>query len=274
MWPIDLLMPSPGDAHAALAAEQVGAYVEAFARAGLALRPRAWTEAGDSPALALFAWGYHLDVERWLALLEGWPPGLPLFNPPPLMRWNTRKTYLAELEAAGVPTVPTRFDGDPAAIEAAFDLFGVDELVAKPQVSASSDGILRLKRGDTLPPLAEPMIQPFLPAVQTEGEYAIFHIGGVLSHAIRKTAAAGEFRVQPQFGGTNRRWRPDAEARAVVEAALAATPAEPLYARIDLLRRLDGRLAVAEFEAIEPDLYYAYGERVLHRLAQAMATSL
>jgi glutathione synthase/RimK-type ligase-like ATP-grasp enzyme len=269
---IDLLMPSPGDAYAALAAEQAGIYVEAFARAGLTLQPRPWTEAGDAPALALFAWGYHLDVARWLALLDAWPADLPLFNPPELLRWNTRKTYLAELDAAGVPTVPTRFS--LAEIEAAFDLFGVDELVVKPQVSASSDGIRRLKRGDPLPLLEEPMIQPFLPAVQTEGEYALFYIGGELSHAIRKSAALNEFRVQPQFGGVNKSWQPDAEARAVAEAALAAPPAAPLYARIDLLRRMDGRLAIAEFEAIEPDLYYSPGKRVLGQLAEAVAARL
>jgi hypothetical protein len=265
-------MPSPGDAYAALAAEQAGAYVGAFARAGLALRPRPWTEAGKAPALALFAWGYHLEVARWLTLLDGWPAELPLFNPPQLLRWNTRKTYLAELDAAGVPIVPTRFG--PAGIEAAFDLLDVDELVVKPQVSASSDGISRLKRGAPLPVLVEAMVQPFLPSVQIEGEYALFYIGGALSHAIRKVAAAGEFRVQPQFGGVNHSWQPDAEACAVAEATLAAAPAEPLYARIDLLRRLDGHLAVAEFEAIEPDLYYSYGDGVLERLAQAVVRSL
>jgi glutathione synthase/RimK-type ligase-like ATP-grasp enzyme len=269
--PLDLLMPSAGDAYAALAAEQAQAYITAFARAGLALRPRPWTEAGDAPALALFAWGYHLDVARWLALLERWPADRPLFNPPELLRWNTRKTYLAELDAAGVPTVPTLFNTEPAA---AFDLFGVDELVVKPEVSASSDGICRLNRGDPLAVTEGAMLQPFLPSVQTEGEYALFYIGGELSHAIRKVAARGEFRVQPQFGGVNHGWKPDAEACAVAEAALTAAPAEPLYARIDLLRRLDGRLAIAEFEAIEPDLYYAYGERVLDRLAETVAARL
>jgi glutathione synthase/RimK-type ligase-like ATP-grasp enzyme len=270
--PIDLLMPSPGDAHAALAAEQAEAYVAAFARSGLELRPRAWPEAGDAPALALFAWGYHLELERWLALLEAWPAHLPLFNPHDLLRWNTRKTYLAELEAAGVPTVPTRFG--LTEIEAAFDLFGVDELIVKPQVSASSDGIRRLKRGDPRPTVDDAMVQPFLPSVQAEGEYALFHIDGMRSHAIRKIAATGEFRVQPQFGGVNAAWQPDDEAVAVAEMAIAAAPGEPLYARIDLLRRLDGRLAVAEFEAIEPDLYHAYGEGVLERLAEAAAARL
>lgn len=268
-------MPPPDDAYAALAAEQAGNYAAAFARAGLALRPRDWRLAGDAPALALFAWGYHLEPERWLALLDGWSAHVPLFNPAALMRWNARKTYLGELAAAGVPTVPTWFgDAGAETIAAAFDAFGTDELVLKPQVSASSHGIRRVKRGDALPILARAMIQPFLPAIQGEGEYALFYIGGELSHAIRKVASGGDFRIQPQFGGVNMAWQADAEAIGVADAALAAAPAAPLYARIDLLRRLDGRLALAEFEAIEPDLYFAYGDGVLERLAAAVTAKL
>lgn len=275
MRSIDLLIPAPDDAYASLAAEQLHDYVAAFARVGIAVQPRVWSEAGGAPALALLAWGYHLEPERWLALLDGWPADLPLFNPAPLLRWSTRKTYLSALEAAGVPTVPTWCcDADPPTIMAAFDALGAEELVVKPQIAASSHGIIRLKRGDTLPTIAQAMIQPFLPAIQSEGEYALFYIGGELSHAIRKVARGGDFRIQPQFGGTNAAWQPDREAIAVAEAALAAAPAEPLYARIDLLRRLDGRLALTEFEAIEPELYFAHGDQVLERLAETIAARL
>jgi glutathione synthase/RimK-type ligase-like ATP-grasp enzyme len=272
---IDLLIPPPADAYAEPAAQQARDYMAAFARVGLSVRPRAWTEAGDAPALALLAWGYHLDLDRWLAMLENWPADLPLLNPVSLMRWNTRKTYLAELDAAGVPTVPTWFgEANPTTIAAAFDLLATDELVVKPQVSAGSHDTHRLKRGDPLPTVREAMIQPFLPAIQNEGEYSLFYIGGTFSHAICKVASGGDFRIQPQFGGVNTRWRADAEALWIAEAALAAAPAEPLYARIDLLRRLDGKLALIEFEAIEPDLYFHHGRQVLDRLAEAVATKL
>jgi glutathione synthase/RimK-type ligase-like ATP-grasp enzyme len=272
---IDLLLPPPGDAYADEAREQARSYVEAFARTGLTARPRSWAECGDAPAVALLAWGYHLHPERWLALLGRWPAGVPLFNPAALMRWNTRKTYLADLEAAGVPIVPTLFgDAAPPAIASAFDRLGADELVVKPQVSAGSHETYRLKRGDALPGVADAMIQPFLPSIQSEGEYSLFYIGGEYSHAIRKVATKGDFRIQPQFGGANSRWQPDAESLAVAEAALRGAPGEALYVRIDLLRRLDGRLAVIEFEAIEPDLYFAYGDRVLDRLAEAVSRSL
>lgn len=275
MRSIDLLIPPPRDPYAAQAAEQARGYTDAFGRAALALRPRDWTMAGDAPAIALLAWGYHLEADRWLDLIDSWPTGLPLFNPPALLRWNTRKTYLAELEAAGVPTVPTWFgDADPDTVAAAFDVLGADELVVKPQVSAGSHATQRLCRGDAPPVMPDAMIQPFLPAIQNEGEYSLFYIGGVLSHAIRKAASGGDFRIQPQFGGVNSRWQADDEALAVAEAALAAVPAAPLYARIDLLRRLDGRLALIELEAIEPDLYFDYGDAVLDRLAQAVAAAL
>ena len=37
---------------------------------------------------------------------------------------------------------------------------------------------------------------------------------------------------------------------------------------------MDGRLALIEFEAIEPDLYIAHGDGVPERLAEAVAAAL
>jgi hypothetical protein len=268
---LDLLIPPPHIDYAAEAADQARDYAEAFARADIAVRPRPWTEAGDAPALALLVWGYHLDLPRWLDLLDRWPAHVPLLNSPALMCWNTRKTYLAELETAGVPTVPTLFsDAD----DTAFDTLKTDELVVKPQVSAGSYRTHRVRRGEALPQIADAMIQPFLPSIQTEGEYSIFHVGGAFTHAIVKRPTGGDFRIQPQFGGRNEPWQADDEALAVARAALAAAPEEPLYARIDLVRRLDGKLALIEFEAIEPDLYFHHGEQVLDRLAVAVRQAL
>ena len=45
--------------------------------------------------------------DAWIGRLE--QEGVPVWNPPEVLRWNARKTYLKELEAAGIPTVPTRF---------------------------------------------------------------------------------------------------------------------------------------------------------------------
>lgn len=268
---LDILLPTVDSSYIAEASDQARTYVEAFDRIGITAGPRPWPEAGDAPALALLAWGYHFEVDRWLGLLDQWPPSVPLFNAADLMRWNTRKTYLAELEAAGVPTVPTLFG---TASPEAFDQLVTDELVVKPQVSAGSYLTQRVGRGDPVPPLADAMIQPFLPAIQMEGEFSLFYIDGALTHAIVKRPRGEDFRIQPQFGGSNERWEPDAEALEVAEAALAAAPGTPIYARIDLIRRLDDRLGLIEFEAIEPDLYFEHGPGVLDRLAEAIAARL
>lgn len=274
---IDMLMPAAGSPWTTLAGEQLGRYRQAFARTGLALTARPWTEGqGDGDAaLALLVWGYHCDVAAWEAMLACWPAHRPLFNTPALLRWNARKTYLAELEAAGVAVVPTWFGrADAESVAAAFERFGCDELVVKPQVSAGSDRTVRVRRGDLIGSLEDAMIQPFLPAVSGEGELSLFYIGGALSHSIRKVAAANDFRVQPQFGGANSRWDADAGALALGEAALAACPEAPLYARIDMIRMSDGRLALMELEAIEPDLYLEHGDGAAERLAEAVIGAL
>ncbi|PTS89297.1 transporter, partial [Sphingomonas sp. HMWF008] len=201
---IDLLMPVAGSHYDAVATDLAEPFRAAFAAAGMTLTPRPWDLGpGDGDAtLALFAWGYHFDVARWDAMLTAWPANRPLFNPPALLAWNTRKTYLLELAAAGVPIVPSHFGhADAGSIAAAFKAFDCDELVVKPQISAGSHQTVRVRRGDAVDPLDDAILQPFLPAIAKEGELSLFAIGGHFSHAARKVATGGDFRIQPQFGG-------------------------------------------------------------------------
>lgn len=270
---LDLLMPARGDAYAPVAAEAAEAYHPAFAARGIELNAVPWPEApGDGDAaLALFAWGYHFAPARWQALLATWPAARPLINPPALLAWNARKTYLLALEAAGVPIVPSHFGpATPEAIAAAFAAFETPELVVKPQYSAGSHETHRLEPGDPVPRLEDAILQPFLPAIGTEGELSLLFIGGAFSHAVRKVAAPGDFRIQPQFGGRFSPLDPPPEARAIATAAFAALPAAPVYARVDLIRLGDGKLALMELEVTEPDLYLDYAPHVADQLAAAI----
>ncbi|MES2058379.1 MAG: transporter [Pseudomonadota bacterium] len=274
---IDVLMPVGEPAYLAAASRELETYHAAFGARGMTLRARPWTDGpGDGDAtLALFAWGYHLDVAKWRAMISGWPAARPLFNPAALLDWNTCKTYLLELEAAGVPILPSIFGrADADSVAAAFDRFGVDELVVKPQISGGSFRTERVARGSVIKPLDDAIIQPFIPAVSGEGELSFLLIGGVLSHAVRKVAIAGDFRVQPQFGGVFTRFDPDAAQLALVGKVMAALPGRPLYARVDLLRLPDGTLALMELEAIEPDLYPHLEPEVPALLADALANAL
>src|SRR5690606_36403208 len=85
---------------------------EALRAGGFEVSARPWTAPGDldpfDAVLPLVVWGYHERYAEWLALLDRLEAeGRRCINPPPLLRWNGDKTYLAELAAGGVPTVPT-----------------------------------------------------------------------------------------------------------------------------------------------------------------------
>jgi hypothetical protein len=274
---IDVMMPMAGGEYDAAASSILDRYHAAFGERGMILRPRPWDLGpGDGDAtLALFAWGYHFDLVRWQAMLAEWPVDRPLFNAAALLAWNTRKTYLAELEANGIPIVPSRFGrADAASVAAAFDHFGVAELVIKPQVSAGSHRTVRVGRGDPVEPLDDAIIQPFVAAVSDEGELSFLYIAGQFSHAVRKVAAAGDFRIQPQFGGVFTCFDPDAGQRALADRVMATLPQPALYARVDLLRLADGSLALMELEAIEPDLYPHLEPELPTRLADALLNEM
>ena len=233
-------------------------------RAGFSVEARSWTEPGDLAGFdlvtPLVAWGYHLDPVRWHELLDRLErEAIPTLNPVPLLRWNSDKRYLAELGSKGIATIPTRLieSLDDAALTAVRKEFG-DELVIKPPVSASADGTHRLGRGDPIPEDAldrTMMVQPFLRSVSEEGEYSTMLFNGEFSHTIVKRPKQGDYRVQPHLGGSERPCDPPEGAIELAKSALAAAPAEAVYARVDMVRDNDGSLAIIELELIEPALW-------------------
>lgn len=211
--------------------------------------------------LPLLAWGYPRDTAHWYALLDRLErEALPVANPVALLRWNSDKAYLAQLADAGIPVVPTRYVGhlDAAALADACRYFAVDRLVIKPPVSGGAEGTFLLGPDDPVPAAwagQRMLIQPHCPAISSEGEWSLFLFGGRYSHAIIKRPASGDFRVQEQFGGREEAVEPPAEALALAQAVLAAAPTPTLYARVDMVRLPDGKLALMELELIEPALF-------------------
>ncbi|MEM1041326.1 MAG: hypothetical protein AAGI91_01740 [Bacteroidota bacterium] len=229
-------------------------------------------------------WDYHAEPEAFFAVLEAIDRSAArLENPLALMRWNARKTYLRDLEARGFPIVPTRWLGrlNAADLPVLYDAFGTDELVVKPVVGANADDTFRLPRGapsgKALSLFADRacLVQPFVPAVVREGEFSLFYFGDAYSHAILKTPASGDFRVQEEHGSTLRAATPEPALRAVSDAIFASLTPRPLYARTDFVRldrvSRDGGFALMEVELIEPSLYFPYDAASPERFADAFA---
>lgn len=110
-----------------------------------------WTKAHDLSAFdlvtPLLAWGYPRDCPRWFALLDRLEAeNIRVSNPVSILRWNSDKAYLAELDAAGIASVPTILSPllDRVALEDARKTFNVETLVVKPPISGGADGTFRL----------------------------------------------------------------------------------------------------------------------------------
>jgi glutathione synthase/RimK-type ligase-like ATP-grasp enzyme len=249
--------------------------------AGMRVESRGWTVAGDLTGfdlvLPLLAWGYHREGDWPGQVLRWQSEGVRLRNPPEVLRWNADKSYLARFAAAGAPVVPTLFVErlDEAALEEAAARFGTDALIAKPRVSASAFQTIRWSPGTKLAggPDRAAILQPFLPDIEAGGELSLIYLGGAFSHAIRKRPQPGDFRVQPEYDGIITPHDPLPEEHEAAEAALRAADADLLYARVDLVRDLEGAPVLMEIELVEPDLYLEYHPAAPAAFARAVAAA-
>ena len=261
---------------------------EVFARmaeplqaAGATVEGRAWTTdedlSGFDLILPLMVWGNYRAVDRWLDRVADWErQGLPIQNPPSVLRWNVDKIYLDRLRQGGAPTPPTVWveRGDAEAVRRAREQIGWTDVVLKPRRSGGAYRTHRLMADDPLDfeaIEAPAMIQPYFPGVGAEGEVSLIFFEGRFSHAIRKVAAKGDFRVQPDWGGEVTRAEPDDAEMAAAQAALAAIEEGPLlYARVDMVRDLENRPVIMELELLEPDLYLGYEAGAQARFVEAV----
>lgn len=246
-------------------------------RYGLEIVDAAW----EDPAVAWetfdaivirSTWNYHLpenaaNFQRWLYRVSE----LNLWSPASIIRWNSDKIYLRQLEAEGVTIVPSvwREAGEPLDIYAAMQAQGWAEAVVKPRTGAGAFGFSIVKSAEdaarveanlTEFAISGAVIQPLMTEVATEGEWSFLFFRGAdgllqYSHATRKVPASGTFTVQ---GGTWTLVTPDADLIAQAENVARAAEkvlAQPLlYARVDAIVRA-GVLTLMELELIEPQIF-------------------
>lgn len=99
------------------------------------------------------------------------------------------------------------------------------------------------------------LVQKFIPEVTTDGEWSLVFLGTQFSHAIRKRAKAGDFRVQIEHGGSAVATAPPDLMITAAERVLAALPVAPVYCRVDGVLTPDA-FVVMEVECIDPVLFF------------------
>jgi hypothetical protein len=222
-------------------------------------------------------WDYIFDRDAFLDWAAEVSATTRLANSVDVLRWNTDKRYLRDLEASGIPTVPTLWV-DPGAETPAVEW---DDFVVKPSVSAGARLSARYRGGD------DPrdhigrihahgvtaMLQPYLATVDAAGESGTYVFGGAVSHAIRKGAILeqGKPAVDDLDAASHQSVGPadvDPELAAFALRVLDAAP-EVLYARVDTAPTHEGPVLL-ELEVTEPFLFLEHAPGAALRFAESV----
>lgn len=256
--------------------------IDALRRAGASADLLAW----DDPAIAWESvdlvvirstWNYHHGLDAFLAWADATSAKTRLLNPASVVRWNTHKRYLLELEAKGTRVVPTELVPRGAPHPSLAELCerrGFGDVVVKPAVSAGSYETHKIaaedhtRGGDVLARLArerDVLVQSYVRSVEGYGERSLIFLDGALSHSMRKSPrfADGAEHVTGPLPIAD-------DERAFAEHLLASIDERLLYGRVDVARDEDGTPMLMELELVEPSLFLAQHPPALERFVAAI----
>jgi len=230
-------------------------------------------------------WDYFHRFDEFSPWVDRVAAVTRMINPVEIIRWNLDKRYLRDLAGRGVTVVPSHFveRGSGGSLAEAMHRAGWTEAVLKPVVSGAARETYRVTSGGAADREADfrrlvaaetMMLQPFQRTILDDGELSLMVIGGRFTHAVRKRAVPGDFRVQDDHGGTVHDHDATRDEIAFAEAAVAACTPRPAYARVDAVRDDAGRLALMELELVEPEMFFRRHPPAADRLAEVVDAAL
>jgi glutathione synthase/RimK-type ligase-like ATP-grasp enzyme len=264
------------------------ALIRPLADRGIEASAGVWSDASfpwrsADAVLIRSCWDYHRRTREfleWIKSLE--KVDVRVWNSPNVIRWNTDKAYLRDLEAKGVPVIPTLWPDRSVQLRETLQHLGWQKAVIKPRISASAylTRVTSTEDANEAQPLFEDllrgpgvMVQQFMVNVLTQGEWSLMFFGGEYSHAVIKTPKAGDFRVQHDHGGSERNAEPPAYVIEAAARAVQAVDTPPLYARVDGVES-NGQLLLMELELIEPALFLKSAPGAAETFADSIAVAI
>lgn len=216
-------------------------------------------------------WDYPQNEKLFRELLDILiQKSVQVINPAQVMQWNLDKTYLVEMQNAGLPVVPVALveKGQLTAVQPF-------ETVLKPVVGLGSVGIVRVEAGAQVMAPVRSLQSPFRKKIKA-GELSVIIVHGEPVLHIRKTPSLKDWRVQPQYGGKYA-LEPDV-CDEIKEKSMSTYRWIKskfnnnlfLYMRIDFVQNDHDAWEILEFEAIDPSLYGYLSQRGSTALAQAI----
>ena len=253
--------------------------------AGLAPTPVIWDADTDWTAfdavIVRSVWDYHLKYARfleWVDALDRAP--LAVHNNPAVLRWNSDKRYMLELEQRGVRITRSRVvtRDDHISLEDILNSTGWRNVVIKPTVSSTGYETWFARapctsqdeqRFATQKTSMHVLVQEFAEGVRA-GELSFVFLSHSYSHCVLKRAAGAEFRVHVEHGGSVQLHRPPAAQIEWAQRVMQAVPHPWTYARVDAVPEGDG-LVLMELELLDPELFFKHEPAAAGRLISALA---
>ncbi len=263
---------------------------EALTRRGLRVKRVNWADPTvnwSDTGLALFrtTWDYFDRFSAFQTWMRSVEQLTRTINPVETIRWNMDKHYLRDLKNKGVNIPETIFmeANDARSLKDLQEACGWEEMILKPCVSGAAKNTFRMK-ADSLSDYESRyrnlnrseafMLQSFQRSVLEIGELSLIVIGGTYTHAVRKVAKAGDFRVQDDWGGSIYPYEPAQDEIGFAERAIGAVDPLPAYARVDIIRDNHGNLAIMELELIEPEMWFRMKPEAADLLGEVVKQTL
>jgi glutathione synthase/RimK-type ligase-like ATP-grasp enzyme len=225
---------------------------------------------------------YYPEFLDWIERMK--TLNIPVWNSLDTVLWNSSKEYLLEIEKKGFPVISgliLEAESKPN-LELIKEKIKSDTIVVKPLVSGGAKNTLKIQltewdnysqKLEDLLQEEDFLVQPYVSEVAEVGEYSLIFFNGKFSHAVLKTPAKSDFRVQHYFGGTIQVIDPKPEMLESCQKLMDTFAPNTLYGRVDGVE-IDGVFHLMELELIEPYLFLALTEAAIPNYKTALKERL
>lgn len=254
----------------------------ALAARGIDAAPLVWNDPAVDWSLPVVSvicstWDYHFQRETFLNWAWHVSQLHTLWNPFPLLRWNTHKSYLLDLERKGISVIPTLWlsQGASFKLDRLMKERNWSAVVVKPAVSAGAYETLLVREAtmvqgqqhlERMLSRQDMLIQPFFSSVIHPGERSLIFIDGEITHAVKRQPALdldSATQDQPVV--------PEEKEIRFAHEIFNKINSSVLYGRVDLVRDEHEHLYLMEVELVEPGLWLFFAPAAVERFADAIA---
>ena len=227
-------------------------------------------------------WDYFDRFDEFFNWLENTKTKTTFINSAEIINWNIDKHYLKDLSNKGINIAPTIFvkNSNKITLAELFKKTKWEQAVIKPSISGAARYTYRINpsncnlKEDIFSKLIKSkciLFQQFLNEITETGEISLIFFAGRYTHAVKKFAKKGDFRIQDDHGGRVEKYNATNKEITFAENCIKEIPFDPIYARVDIVYDNKYQLSLSELELIEPELWFRYYPKSANILADEIS---